>query len=177
MRRSDWRAIIPHNNFELLRLLVKYVIIGHGREKYCNKRESCVDVLRNKQFYTLTKYLEDIGPNYLISNDGFVYEGRGANVVGKLEKSYDHKSISIMFFGFDENESILKVTFLHLDHLLKQLEKLKVLDPKYTILGHCQIYNSTPSPGQRIMNNLIMYSLFYHTQEPNMRDMNPMSCY
>ncbi|KAJ0171687.1 hypothetical protein K1T71_012450 [Dendrolimus kikuchii] len=143
--RADWQAI-PPDTFELLRLPVKYVILGYSYEKDCTDIYSCRNIIWDKQINAMLKDSEDIGPNYLISFNGFVFEGRGANVIGSMTKSYDRKSISVMFFGLCESNIIDAETFDHLDILLKQLERLKVLDQDYSIFRYCQSH-ITDRPG------------------------------
>lgn len=179
--RAKWHAI-QHEKIELLSLPVKYVIIGYDEENYCNGKDSCIRLLRNKQLYKLLKYLEDIGPNYLISYDGLIFEGRGANVIGDIATSYDHKSISVMFFGFDDHHKIPENTFFRLNQLLEQLKEMNVLHQKYTILAHCQIDNANEIPRWNIMKDLKMYSLAYYQNiifnilSP-WRDFDPETCY
>lgn len=111
-----------------------------------------------------------------------------------MAKSYDDKSISIMFFSFPKptvtktNIIVTQTTatletkpFCRLDELLKQLEKLNILGPNYSIVGHCQIDNSTLSPGSMLMTEIRLYSQLNQFNESNILthwiDENELSCY
>lgn len=52
-----------------------------------------------------TKHWNDIGYNFLIGEDGNVYEGRGWDVKGAHSRPYNGKSIGICVIGDFESES------------------------------------------------------------------------
>lgn len=157
--RSDWQAFEEYRyRLEYLKLPVKYLLIGHAGERYCIKKLSCIKEMLDMQRNNLRKNWPDIGPNYLISGNGLIFEGNGANILGNMEKTYDHKCISVMFLGHYERDPIMKEQFDHMGILVKQLVELKVLDPDYTIIAQCQIDDWTISPGLHIIQHLQRYT-------------------
>lgn len=145
---------MPEYALQGLKLPVKYVIVGHSGEHYCKDRYTCIKAVLEIQRDHLRRDWDDIGPNYLIGGNGLIFEGRGANIFGAMVKSYNRRSISVMFLGDYGRNPVVKEQFDNFRALLKQLVKIHVLDPNYTILGHCQVATFIISPGRHIMEGL-----------------------
>lgn len=139
---------------DFLELPVSFVIIGHTVTQYCNQKYDCIKKIINVQKSHLDARFEDIGPNFLISGNGIVFEGRGANVLSTMLKGWNRRSITIMFLGDYRTDKTTPAQFEHLDILLNQLVKQGVLRPDYTILGQCQVKPLTVSPGRNILKEL-----------------------
>lgn len=152
-RRVDWQAR-PDNGIGLLELPVSIVAIGHSVTSFCTERFSCIKEVLKIQADHQSRGWHDIGPNFLVGGNGFVFEGRGANVVGAMVGSWNHKIISIMFLGNFLVDYPTQDQFDNVDVLLKELMKKGVLAPDYALVGHCQLVSDIITPGPHLMDNL-----------------------
>ncbi|XP_055528861.1 peptidoglycan-recognition protein LC-like isoform X7 [Wyeomyia smithii] len=75
--RNEWLAQPPREDLEKLQLPVHKVIIAHTATEGCTTQSSCVHQVRSIQNLHNDIDLGDIGYNFLIGDDGNVYEGRG----------------------------------------------------------------------------------------------------
>ncbi|CAH2034861.1 unnamed protein product, partial [Iphiclides podalirius] len=153
LRRADWQAMPPYG-IEFLNLPLPYVIICHTAANYCNQRYSCIEQMLIIQQDHLRRGLYDIGSNFLVGGNGLVFEGRGANVFGAMITSWNVKSISITFMGNYMTDETVQEQFDNVNVLLEVLVKEGVLQPDYTLYGHCQVSPDTFSPGQHVIRRL-----------------------
>lgn len=118
----------------------------------------CVKTVYLQQKADLELRYGDIAANFLVGGKGWVFEGRGANVIGHLASPYWNTiSISIQFLGKyvagtpDPDD----LQYEHVNILLHKLVEVNVLKPDYTLFGHCQQYHWTISPGRNIIMKLL----------------------
>ncbi|GFG39223.1 hypothetical protein Cfor_00124, partial [Coptotermes formosanus] len=99
--RGEWGARPPKGAQIRLPLPVPYAVIHHGGDKaYCSTRSSCAAVVRSYQNYHMNnKRWGDIGYNFVVGEDGNIYEGRGWNVMGAHAPAYNAQSIGICIIG------------------------------------------------------------------------------
>ncbi|XP_005187038.1 peptidoglycan-recognition protein SA-like [Musca domestica] len=133
---------------------VKYVIIHHTVTKECFKFLECAEILQNMQHHHLnTLDFDDIGYNFLIGNDGVIYEGTGWYVRGAHTYGYNQNGTGIAFIGnFMEklpNRKALKAA----KELLACGVATGALDPNYDLLAATQV-SSTKSPGLTLYNEI-----------------------
>nr|XP_021194000.2 peptidoglycan-recognition protein 1 isoform X2 [Helicoverpa armigera] len=153
--------------FDPLRL----VIIAHTVSPECTLFVNCAAELRNMQGYFRKNYNYDLPYNFLIGNEGRVYEGRGWNVVGAHTRSYNRCSLGIGFIG-DYREGLPQYSKVN----EKQLERAKMLldlgvrvgylHPNYHVLGAKDL-QSSESPGTnlyRAIQNWTHYDHYNHYQ-------------
>ncbi|KAL2763056.1 peptidoglycan recognition protein 1 precursor, partial [Daubentonia madagascariensis] len=98
--RSEWRALASEC-IQPLSLPVRYVVVSHTAGSTCDSPPSCQQQARNVQSYHI-RTLEwcDVGYNFLIGEDGLVYEGRGWNIKGDHSgPTWNPMSIGITFMG------------------------------------------------------------------------------
>lgn len=145
---------MPDYGIELLALPIPYVLIGHSAVEHCTEKYACIrnvlDIQRDHQ----RRGWNDIGPNFLVSGNGLIFEGRGANVVGAMVKSWNLNGISIMFLGNYMEAIPIQAQFDHVRVLLTELVRKEILKPDYIIYGHCQVTGSIKSPGAHLMDEL-----------------------
>ncbi|KAM3968457.1 peptidoglycan recognition protein 3-like [Aphomia sociella] len=153
LRRDDWQAM-PAYEVEFLQLPVRIVLIGHSAANYCTEKYSCIQKVLDIQQDHLRRDFGDIGPNFLLTGNGLLIEGRGANIIGAMVKSWNTRIISVMFMGDYRKDPITESQFDHLNVLLDILLKINVLRPDYVVYGNCQVSTQTVSPGPNIMKNM-----------------------
>ncbi|KOB66282.1 Peptidoglycan recognition protein-lc [Operophtera brumata] len=152
-RRVEWQAMPPYD-INFLSLPVSNVLIGHSATPYCDERYICIENVMDIQAEHLRRGWDDIGPNYLVSGNGLVFEGRGANVQGAMVRSWNIKSITIMFLGDYSKNKTRPEQFEHVNILLTELVKHRVLSKDYVLMGHCQVSPFIITPGKNIMDKL-----------------------
>ncbi|XP_075690625.1 peptidoglycan recognition protein 1 isoform X2 [Rhinoderma darwinii] len=97
--RAQWGGKKPTCSSRLT-TPVPNVIIHHTEGAFCNSRTTCSAQVRNIQDYHMkSRGWCDIGYNFLIGEDGLVYEGRGWTTLGAHAKSYNPISSGISFMG------------------------------------------------------------------------------
>lgn len=86
---------------EPLSLPVPFVVVHHGgMRKYCTTMGECAAIVRSYQNYHIDfNGWNDIGYNFLVGEDGNVYEGRGWEAVGAHAPTYNTRSIGICIIG------------------------------------------------------------------------------
>jgi len=99
--RNEWGARKPTANPQQLPSEVPYTIIHHGgTPNYCTNQSSCAAIVRAYQDYHMdVQGWDDIGFNFVVGEDGNVYEGRGWDAVGAHAGSYNSISIGICIIG------------------------------------------------------------------------------
>jgi len=100
--RKEWVARPPRVPPQQFNSSVPYVIVHHGdTPNYCTNQSSCAAIVRAYQDYHMdVQVWDDIGFNFVIGEDGNVYEGRGWDAVGAHAGSYYNRiSIGICIIG------------------------------------------------------------------------------
>lgn len=145
---------MPEYKLNFLSLPVGMVMIGHSATDICLEKYECIRSMLGIQHEHLRRGWDDIGPNFFVSGNGLIFEGRGANVLGAMTKNYNKKSISIMFIGDYTKSETNHEQFQHLSFLLAVLVKEKVLVENYEVFAYCQKDPLTVSPGPNIVSQL-----------------------
>ncbi len=112
-------------------------------------------------YHTIAKGWGDIGYNYIIDEDGNIYEGRfgGDGVVGAHAGAGNRGSIGIAVLGnFDENQ-LNSATKTALENLISEKTQMHSIDPKGesyfrgeklpNVMGHRDVMN-TSCPGENL---------------------------
>ncbi|XP_055842279.1 peptidoglycan-recognition protein SA-like [Episyrphus balteatus] len=133
---------------------IPLVIIHHTVSNACESFIECVPILQNIQSYhILKKGFNDIGYNFLIGNDGLIYEGCGWNIVGNHTRGYNLNSLGVAFIGNFTSHLPSPNAFNSLKNLLRCGVNLGELSPNYKILAARQVSN-TISPGLPIFGEI-----------------------
>ncbi|XP_038237997.1 peptidoglycan-recognition protein SC2-like [Dermochelys coriacea] len=97
--RSQWGARVPKNKVHL-KTPVPYVIVHYSAGSCCFTPASCSWLVRIIQRYHMDNWLlADIAYNFLIGEDGRIYEGRGWRTRGAHAENWNNKSLGISFLG------------------------------------------------------------------------------
>ncbi|CAF5155093.1 unnamed protein product, partial [Rotaria magnacalcarata] len=79
INRTAWNAIEPKKYTKLL-TPVPYVAIHHTTGPQCTALDDCISLIQSFQRYHLKEHKwGDIGYNFVVGNNGHVFEGRGWN--------------------------------------------------------------------------------------------------
>ncbi|CAG9805323.1 unnamed protein product [Chironomus riparius] len=144
--RDEWGAKPSTENMGNLTLPLKMVIINHSVMRNCYTKNSCAENLREMQDVHLGWNFGDIGFNFVIGNDGNVFEGVGWDTRGAHTAAFNSKSIGISVNGNFKYEVPNKNQITALNLLLEQGIALGKLTADYKIYGGCQ-FKETSSPG------------------------------
>ncbi|KAG5676721.1 hypothetical protein PVAND_006533 [Polypedilum vanderplanki] len=100
--RHDWNANPPKSGISRLSLPIQRIIVAHTDGNSCDNEEDCKALV--KRIQTENSHLDDIPYNFLIGNDGKIYEGRGFAFEGEHTSNlygteYNSIGICITFMG------------------------------------------------------------------------------
>lgn len=149
--RADWGAKRPTSPTRQLAINPPpYVVIHHSGSDGCTTQAICQARVRSFQNYHMNqKKWNDIGYNFLVGEDGNVYEGRGWGQHGAHSVSYNSKSIGICLIGnfvhHDPNSAAIAATQRLLTHGVANGK----IQSNYTLLGHRQTAD-TICPGDSL---------------------------
>ncbi|CAK1588559.1 unnamed protein product [Parnassius mnemosyne] len=145
---------------------VRLVIIQHTVSPECSRFVLCAAELRNMQSWFIKYYNYDIPYNFIIGNDGRVYEGRGWGIEGAHTFTYNRCSLGIGFIGDYREELTVhsRVTELQIKRakmLLEEGVKRGFLDTDYSVLGAKDL-NGSASPGSNLYNAIRQWEHYDH---------------
>ncbi|XP_043357246.1 peptidoglycan recognition protein 3-like [Dermochelys coriacea] len=133
--RKVWSARPPKSRV-LLRTPVSYVIFHHTRQKWCYSAFTCIQKVKTIQNYHMDKRgLADISYNFLIGEDGRIYEGRGWRTRGAHIKGFNYESLELAFLGTFSTGTKPSAVALNLSKKLIQCAISKgILSPNYVVM-------------------------------------------
>ncbi|XP_017480370.1 PREDICTED: peptidoglycan-recognition protein SA-like [Rhagoletis zephyria] len=133
---------------------IRYVIIHHTVSDECDQFLKCASILQSTQIYHMNdlKY-DDIGYNFLIGNDGVIYEGTGWGVRGAHTYGYNMNGTGIAFIGNYAEKLPSRSALNAAKKLLACGVKEGELDRNYILLAASQVI-STHSPGLILYNEI-----------------------
>uniref|UniRef100_A0A0A1XRZ2 Peptidoglycan-recognition protein n=1 Tax=Zeugodacus cucurbitae TaxID=28588 RepID=A0A0A1XRZ2_ZEUCU len=133
---------------------IRYVIIHHTVSNECSEFLKCASILQNTQIYHMNDLdYDDIGYNFLIGNDGIVYEGTGWGVRGAHTYGYNMNGTGIAFIGNYAEKLPSRSALAAAKKLLACGVKEGELDRNYILLAASQV-SSTQSPGLILYNEI-----------------------
>ncbi|TGZ59171.1 hypothetical protein CRM22_009255 [Opisthorchis felineus] len=120
-----------------------YAYAPRGR---CFTRTTCEHILRSISLYYLS--IGDFGTpfNYIISGDGTIYQGRGAEFVGAHTRGFNDVSFGIAFIGWYPFSVPSFKAIQAFWRLIKWLQTIGRLAKKFHLYGHRDL-RSGESPG------------------------------
>ncbi|KAM9224751.1 peptidoglycan recognition protein 1-like [Dugong dugon] len=148
--RSEWKAKASECK-QGLKLPVRYVIVSHTAGSTCNSPALCEQQAQNVQYYHMReKGWCDVGYNFLIGEDGLVYEGRGWGTKGAhTGATWNPISIGISFMGNYMERVPPARAIRAAQNLLTCGVKLGALTRNYEVKGHRDV-QQTLSPGDQL---------------------------
>lgn len=100
---------------------------------------------------------DDIGYNFLIGDDGYVYEGRGWNHQGAHTKGFNSRSLGVSFIGHFVNHLPSDRAFVALQLLLEEGVSLNKISGNYVIYGQCQLREDLKSPAKDLYKEITTF--------------------
>ncbi|XP_051889568.1 peptidoglycan recognition protein 5 isoform X2 [Pristis pectinata] len=149
--RSEWsqRASLCSKTLPPSR---KYAVIHHTLGKRCFSMVTCKKQLQNIQHYHMvTRKWCDIGYNFLIGEDGNIYEGRGWTKQGAHTYGYNWNSLGISIMGNFMRDAPNKLALTAAQNLIQCLASKGYLASNYVLKGHRQL-GKTKCPGDSLYN-------------------------
>lgn len=94
----------------------------------------------------------DIGYNFVMGGDGYIYVGVGWDKVGVHTAGFNTGSLAVAFIGDFRTDELNDKMISSAKQLLQHGVKRNKLSEDYQLFGHCQILSGFPySPGKNIM--------------------------
>ncbi|XP_005313263.4 peptidoglycan-recognition protein SC2-like [Chrysemys picta bellii] len=147
--RRQWGARPPRSRVPL-RTPVPYIIIHHTAGNRCTSQASCSRQVRGIQNYHMdTQRWPDIGYNFLIGEDGRVYEGRGWSSVGAHAYNWSAKSLGFSFLGNFSSRAPNAAALNAAKSLIQCAVSKGFLRRSYTLTGHRNVF-PTSCPGNAL---------------------------
>ncbi|XP_021520245.1 peptidoglycan recognition protein 4 isoform X1 [Meriones unguiculatus] len=158
--QSAWGARESH--CPKMALPAKYAIILHTAGRTCSQPAECRLLVRDLQsFFMDRRNTCDIGYNFLVGQDGGVYEGVGWNSQGACTDGYDDIALSIAFMGIFTGSPPNTAALEAAQDLIQCAVVKGYLTPNYLLMGHSDVSN-TLSPGQALYNIIRTWPHFKH---------------
>uniref|UniRef100_A0A2K6ULP8 Peptidoglycan recognition protein 3 n=2 Tax=Saimiri boliviensis TaxID=27679 RepID=A0A2K6ULP8_SAIBB len=138
--RNDTPTIIPRKEWGArplgcsarLTLPVAYVITDQLPGMECQEQSVCSQMLRGLQSHSVyTTGWCDVAYNFLVGDDGRVYEGVGWNIQGLHTQGYNNVSLGIAFFGSKRGGSPSPAAFSAAEGLISYAIQKGHLSPRY----------------------------------------------
>ncbi|NP_001292465.1 Peptidoglycan-recognition protein SA-like [Plutella xylostella] len=150
---------------------LKLVIINHSVSPECRSLEGCAQSMRNLQNFFLNDKGWDLPYNFVIGNDGRVYEGRGWDREGAHTYGYNSCSLGVGFIGdYRPGFGNTVPTSLQMERF-KELMQYGVLmgylDPEYAVVGASDLQTSA-SPGDNLLKQMKAGSHYNQDKYRNM---------
>ncbi|KAL4717733.1 hypothetical protein ACJJTC_000882 [Scirpophaga incertulas] len=145
---------------------LEIIIINHSATSDCYTFKSCAAMVRTIQRLNFGERY-DIAYNFLIGNDGRVYEGRGWNRTAAHTYGFNSCSVGIGFIGDyrEELPAYSKVTTAQINRTMMLLEegvREGYLRPNYYIIAARDIQTTNQSPGSNLYNELRKWKHYDH---------------
>lgn len=162
--RTEWLAEPPRHELNKIHLPVPQVVITHTASEACFTRAKCKFLVRQIQsLHVEGENWWDIGYNFLVGGEGYVYEGRGWDYIGAFARGFNNISIGIAMIGTFVNEKPTDKQFNAVKVLIKEGVLSNKIAKDYRLLAHCNV-SETASPGLRIFEEMQKWPHF--TENP-----------
>nr|AAY27973.1 peptidoglycan recognition protein 1 [Euprymna scolopes] len=155
--REGWGAR-PPKKVVTIPMPVKMVFIHHTAMDYCTNLYACSEAMRKIQnLHMDNRGWSDLGYNYLVGEDGYVYKGRGWDREGGHTKGYNTDSVAISVMGdFSDrlpNEKALNAV----NNLIVCGIKQNKITKNYSLYGHRDV-RKTACPGDKFYDLITKWS-------------------
>ncbi|KAK7871824.1 hypothetical protein R5R35_006424 [Gryllus longicercus] len=148
--RSGWGARNPTATTQLSKKPTPYVVVHHGASSSCTTQSACASIVRSYQNQHMdVNGWADIGYNFIIGEDGNVYEGRGWELTGAHAPGYNTQSIGICIIGTFTSKLPNTAALNALNNLIECGVSKGKITAAYKEIGHRQA-TATECPGTKL---------------------------
>ncbi|XP_045210358.2 peptidoglycan recognition protein 1-like [Mercenaria mercenaria] len=159
--RAEWGAR-PPKAITNLRVPVPEFFVHHTDTPECFDVKACSAAVRSIQdFHMDERGWNDIGYNFLVGEDGNVYEGRGWDHVGAHTKDYNSKSLGTSVIGNYTAKLPNQKALTALKTLIACGVEEKKLIPNYRLYGHRDA-GKTSCPGDALYKLIQTWPHYSH---------------
>lgn len=161
--REQWGARPPKNTTDI-KTPVSEFFVHHtaGIWHECFNMTSCIKVVRRIQnFHMDDRGWDDIGYNFLVGEDGNVYEGRGWSHVGAQVKGYNSKSYGTSVMGDYMEKLPNSKALTALKGVIACGVQLGKLSSGYRLYGHRDA-EDTSCPGDSLYKEIQTWPHYSH---------------
>ncbi|XP_074874014.1 peptidoglycan-recognition protein SC2-like [Carettochelys insculpta] len=157
--RAQWGARPPRRQVRLT-TPVPNVIIHHTAGNRCSSQASCsLQVKGIQNFHMDKRRYDDIAYNFLIGEDGRVYEGRGWTTRGGHTRNWNSKSLGFSFLGTFTNSLPNAAALNAAKHLIRCAVSRGFLSRTYRLKGHRNV-GQTSCPGNALYQEIKKWPRF-----------------
>ncbi|XP_075230294.1 peptidoglycan-recognition protein LF-like [Lycorma delicatula] len=151
IQRIDWMAHPPDGELAQMVHPIPYISIQHTETPSCFSIVKCGSrVLNIQEDHMENRNFNDIGYNFLIGGDGYVYVGRSWEYVGAHTYPYNYCSLGIGLIGdFSKNEPS-ENQMKALKYLIEAGVESEKLSKDYRLYS-ANTLKSTNSPGENVI--------------------------
>ncbi|XP_076221970.1 peptidoglycan recognition protein 3-like [Nomia melanderi] len=151
--RAQWGARSPKQPIPNLKINpAPYVVIHHSDTNNCQTEAVCKARVKSFQNYHMdANEWRDIGYNFLVGEDGNVYEGRGWGKHGAHSPPYNSRSMGICIIGNFTLSQPNAAAITTVQKLIDYGVSIGKIQGNYTLYGHRQT-TSTKCPGDSLYN-------------------------
>ncbi|XP_074079578.1 peptidoglycan recognition protein 3 [Macrotis lagotis] len=151
--RSEWGAG-PCGCSVQLRNPVPYLIIHHIPGHECHEKETCKQMVKGLQeLHVNTNGWCDVAYNFLVGDDGNVYEGVGWAIEGTHTVGYNSKSLGFAFVGSEAGSSPSAAALAAVENLISFAVSRGYLSSKYIQPLFVQSESCLVSPKNKVSKN------------------------
>ncbi|XP_008412532.1 N-acetylmuramoyl-L-alanine amidase-like [Poecilia reticulata] len=162
--RCQWGAKASRDTPIPLSLPLRFLYVHHTYEPSapCLSFSSCSRNMRSMQrFHQEDRGWNDIAYSFVVGSDGYIYEGRGWNHVGRHTRGHNALGYGVSIIG---NYTAALPSRHAMDLLRNHLALCAVngggLTGNYTIQGHRQVVNYTACPGDALFSEIRSWEHF-----------------
>ncbi|XP_075230295.1 peptidoglycan recognition protein-like [Lycorma delicatula] len=154
VQRNEWDAHLLDGDLTPMTFPIPYVIIHNTGTSSCFSTATCNSLVLSIQEYYIGKINGDIGFNFLIAGNGYIYVGRSWEYVGAHTPMFNRCSLGIGLIGSFTNETKPSTELMTaLDYLLQIGVQEGKISKDYKLYAASTI-KSTSSPGESV-NDII----------------------
>ncbi|XP_062291263.1 N-acetylmuramoyl-L-alanine amidase-like [Scomber scombrus] len=165
--RCQWGAKAHKGTPIPLSLPLKYLYVHHTYEPSspCLSFPNCSRNMRAMQrFHQEDRGWNDIGYSFVVGSDGYIYEGRGWNQLGRHTRGHNDIGYGVSIIGnYTATLPSRHAMNLLRHHLVRCAVDGGRLAPSFTIHGHRQMVNYTACPGDAFFSEIRSWEHFRET--------------
>ncbi|KAM9856971.1 N-acetylmuramoyl-L-alanine amidase-like [Aulostomus maculatus] len=162
--RCQWGAKAYNGTPIPLSPPLQFLFVHHTYEPSspCLSFPSCARSMRAMQRYHQEDLgWSDIGYSFVVGSDGYIYEGRGWNILGTHTRGRNDAGYGVSIIGnYTSTLPSRHAIDLLRHHLVRCAVSGRKLAPDFTILGHRQVMNRTSCPGDAFFSEIRSWEHF-----------------